>query len=239
MASSLVRAEPQRPLLTKENKFPDVQAVDVGFRFEYAETGEDDFTGESTSVYNYAPLLRYRPFEPLTLSASVPFHTVSPEEGASDSGLGNVVIGAELLAYEDIFDYPWVIPYAAYVFDTESGDVPFIGDRDGLRLGLAIGSKAWRTWTFVADGRITVSADEDEVGSLGGSIVWDVSEAFGVLVEMRTFSEKLDGESGRPSLWLGALTYKVNSDLTIIGRGGGGTNGAEETLLALEAHYSL
>lgn len=239
MISGLVLAEPMRPLLNKENKFPAVKGTDVGFRFEYAETDEDDDWGQSTNIFNYVPLLRYRPFEPLTVSASVPFHTISPEDGDNDTGLGNVVLGAELLAFQDLFDYPWVLPYAEYVFDTGDDNGLSLKDRDGLRVGLAIGSKAWDACTFIVDGRYAVSSNHDNVASLGFAVVWDVSEVFAVLGEMRAYNQELEEDADNPTLWLGALSYKVSEELTIIGRGGAGANAPEDVLLALEAHYSL
>lgn len=239
MAAGLAHGEPMRPLLNKENKFPEIKRADVGFRYEFVETADEDLPGTSTNINNFVPLIRYRPLEPLTVTASLPFASVSPDRGDSEAGLGNATVGLELLAFQDLFDYPWIIPHAEYVFGTSDKEKGTATQTEGVKLGVAVGSMAWDVVTFVVDGRYEVNSEEDNIATLGGAIIWDISELFSVHIEMRTSSEKLGVEENHPTLWVGGMTYKASDKLTFIGRGGGGSNASEDVLVSVEAQYAL
>lgn len=231
-------AEPIRPLLTKENRFPELGKVDVGFRFNLVELENDSgvFSSIQTNLESYTPFVRYRPLPDLTLLAAVPFVVSDPDEGHGDSGLGDITLGMELLVFQDIFDYPWVIPHAA--IDLDTADDGLGHDENVVTVGIAVGTVVEDVVHFIADARYEIYQDSENLASIAGSIIWDVSDRFAIMGELKLTDDD-NGDNNEPVLFLGGFTYEATEDLTFIARGGAGNNTREDTLVSLEADYEL
>ncbi len=234
-----VAAEPVRPLLTKENRFPDVGHAEVGFRYSFVEEVDtiEEFKISDTNVNSYIPFVRYRPAEPITLIAKFPYAQTDADSGDDESGLGDIRLGFDLLAYEDIFHYPWIIPHAEAVLDT--GDDGIGRGESSLLFGLAIGSTAWETTHFIADARYEIFEDSENVFSLAFSIVWDLSDRFGIFAEAAITNEEIVEDQELPVLFLGGLSYDATDRLHFVARGGGGKNSRQEVVVNFEATFDL
>ena len=235
-------AEPMRPLLNKENRFPEQGKADINFRVDFVETDDSDGAG-STNYVSYIPKLRWRPTEALNVYGTVPFVTSDPDDGDDESGIGDIRVGMEFRAWEDIFGYPWVMPHIEYVSKTGDEDKGLGRDDDSVILGLAIGSVVEDMLHFIADGRYEVYSNSDNIWSIGGAIIWDISEKFSVLGEFRTSSKDVgdddDDDDDHPTLWLGGLSYKVSEYFTWTVRGGGGANSQVDSMVSVELNYAL
>ena len=111
LATQLAHAEAQRALLTHENRFPEVGSAEIGSYFEYLDLNN----GDQSDIRPYG---RYTVVNNLTLNASVPYAWLNPDNGSNENGVGDADVGLELLAYQDIFEYPWVIPHVDTAFST-------------------------------------------------------------------------------------------------------------------------
>ena len=63
ITAGLAQAEPMRPFLTKENRFPELRHADIGFRYTFIEQEDDNagFLGGETNLNAYTPYVRFRP----------------------------------------------------------------------------------------------------------------------------------------------------------------------------------
>lgn len=238
MVAPVGMADSIRPLYTKENALPELRHAEVGFRFGFVEVKDNHeiFAPNDTNVFSYIPSVRYRATEALTMFAKIPFVDIDSDDGSGDSGLGDVSAGLELLAWQDIFDYPWVMPHLEVVFDT--ADDGLGQGETGVILGAAVGSKTWEQVHWIGDIRYEVFQDRDNVVSVAGSIIWDISEEFGVLGEVKV-SDEADDNNERPAIFLGGFSYKPNEDVTFTARGGGSKNTREDVIVAVDLTYDL
>lgn len=239
LAGTVAYAEPMRPLLSKEKRFPELRRADVSLRMDFIETVDEDPFGSGTNIVTYVPKLRYRPYETLNLYATIPVESIDRDRSDRETGMGDMRAGLELLAFEDIYGYPWVMPHLEYISATGDEDKGLGRGEQSLVFGLAIGSMTWEVVHFVADARFEVFEDSDNVISLGGAMIWDISERFSALVEMRTSDEEVGREVDHPTRWLGGLSYSFFEKFTWIVRGGGGSNAREDTIVSMELNCAL
>jgi len=235
-------AEDNRPLLVKENRFPDARELETGATFLFVELVDNDeaFGSSDTNQWTAAPYLRYGLTKNLAVYGLIPFNNVEPDEGDGESGLGDIAVGFELKAYEDLFGFPWVVPHIELSLDTGDEDKGLGRGENAVTLGVSVGSKAWDVCSFILDGSYQVFEDSDNIGSVSGAIVWDVSEQFALLVEARlTDEENEDDGSENPMLFLGGFSYRPNEDLAFTAEAGGGKNTREDVLFSLKLAYTL
>ncbi|HMP89541.1 MAG TPA: transporter [Kiritimatiellia bacterium] len=215
---------PMRTLLTRENRYPNVGQLEIGAFYGHAEY-LDDFEQDSYGVYG-----RYGLSEFVTVEASIPV-VDSNFGGKSEFGLGDVELKLDLLAFQDIFNYPFIIPHIDVSLPTGDEDKGLGSGDTIIVFGISIGTKVYEKLTYVIDASYAFnggnsSAKNDNVFMISGSIVWDISDRFAVLVEGRVW-EKNDFDS-HPYQYQGGLAYKITRDVQIAGYGG---TYREDTLL--------
>lgn len=207
---SQARAEEARALLTTENKFPELGQVEASYLFE-----QNEF---DTFVYrSHSALLRYGLAENITARLDVPF-VQRDEDFLSDAdGLGDVSLGFDLLAYEDIFGYPYVIPHIDVGFATGEEDDGLGTGETMYMFGVSVGTVVYEVLHYVLDLSYAANYDarateEDDVflGSL--SIIWDISDRFSVMGEGRMMDYQ--DTSDQPFLLGGGMTYDWTESLS-------------------------
>ena len=250
VAAGPAGAEQIRPLLTKENAQPELHRTEVGFEFRFEELGDfrESVIATDTNKTSYIPSLRYRPFEPLTLFATFPFIDNDPDIGSGGSGLGDITVGFELLAYEDVVvEHPWVMPHLEVVLDTgDTKDGTGRGESSVI-VGLAIGSAThWAynsridpIWHLIGDVRYEIFEDSENIASVAGSVIWDITEQFSALGSVRLSDEQFKDMNENPVLFLGGLSYRATEKLTMTVQGGGGKNTREDVVVSVKATHDL
>jgi len=206
---------PMRTLLTRENKYPEVGQFEVGGYFKHNETENND--SDSLGAYG-----RIGVWDNVTFEAGVPV-TDSDFNGESNTGLGDVELKLDLLAFQDIFRFPFIIPHIDVSLPTGEEDEGLGSGETIFAPGISIGTKVYDCLTYVVD--FTYAFDgandnyaDDNVYYVSGSIVWDISDRFAVLVEGRIYEEN-DFEEN-PYTFHGGMAYRVTEDVQIAGYGG-------------------
>lgn len=215
-------AESQRAFFTRENRFPETGKAEVGGIYQYKEYDDRD---ESY----VAPYGRYTIIDNLTINAAVPYGWVSPDFGDDESGLGDTTIGLELLAYQDIFEYPWVIPHVDLGLETGDEDEGLGQGETVTTFGVSVGTTVYDELHYVVDVSYAVDGgsekpDPDNVLIFGGSIIWDVSEKFAVLVEGQATDEDNE-EDDVPLFFQAGMTYAFTEAFVLSWYGGADASG--------------
>ena len=241
VATQLAHAEAQRALLTHENRFPEVGKAEVGALYNYSEY--DNSNGDEQYL---APYGRYTIIQNLTLNATVPYRWIEPEFDSSESGIGDVSVGLELLAYQDIFEYPWVIPHVDVAAETGDEDKGLGSGETVSTFGLSVGTTVYDVLHYVADISYALNGgheqpNPDNVVIFSGSIIWDVSDKFAVLVEGRiTDEDTIDDET--PQFIQGGMSYKFTDDFQLSWYGGSSRAGGDrdaDVVATVKAAYSF
>ncbi len=206
---SLARAEEARALWTTENKFPALGQAEVSYWLE--QTEYDDFVYRSHSA-----LLRYGLIENVTARLEVPWVQRDEDFLEDADGLGDVQLGFDLLAYEDIFRYPYVIPHVDVAFPTGDEDDGLGTGETMYMFGVSIGTVVYEVLHYVLDASYAMNYDarateEDDVfmGSL--SVIWDISPRFSVMGEGRIMD--FQDTSDQPFLIGGGMSYGWTENL--------------------------
>lgn len=234
--ASLSWGQIDRTLYTRENRFPDLYRPEIGVLFEYKELDtasfgrghHNDADMTSTSLYG-----RFQVLEGLTLDASLPYNTYSSDHGPSHSGVGDITVGASFLAFEDVFDYPYVIPHASYTFDTGDEDKYLGRGETYTTVGISVGTVTHDIIHWIADASYRIRKNSDNSLMVSGSLIWDVSDEFSVLGEAR-YVDQPDVYSSTDSYgiyYTGGLIYSVNEKLTFGVYGTGATKNTEEDVI--------
>jgi len=194
LIASPLKAEPIRTFFSVENQFPRWEQLEVGLEFNNIEqeVGFQDITYRETSLY-----ARYGLLDNFAVLLDIPVAQSDVSPGDSETGIGDVGLGFQLRTYEDIFGYPYFIPYVTVTFPTGDedknlgqGDVALIG---GISFGSTIND--WIDW--VIDLGYRVNSDEDNQVLIGHSYVWNVSDEFAILTEVayrQEIEDMLDNE---------------------------------------------
>lgn len=241
LVGGAVKAEPMRTRLTKDNRFPDLGKVELSLDVHYEErdvllVGDFDFGfAQAVDRYEVAPEVRYQAFPNVSLLARIPFVSVDPEMGGSNSGLGDISLGFEWLAYEHIFTYPYLIPYATLHLGTGDEKKALGRGETGLTLGATLGSRRWDVVVFSLDGAYTIFDDSDDVASLAGSVIWEIRRELSVHVEGVITDEDFGPDESTPYLILGGISYRPYHGIHWTLYGGGGDNGQPDATVGLRA----
>jgi len=226
-------AEMNRPHFARENAYPELLRPEVGLDVRYSEVEERDEFGLEREVEQteYALFTRLRVAEPLTLHARLPYRSVEPDGGDTESGIGDITVGADLLAYADIFDYPYVIPHVEVTFDTGDEDKG-LGEGDSrLRLGVSVGTVVEDVVHFIADASYNVYDERDNEAEFGGVVMWDVDERFSVLAEANAREDGEDEDGDYVTTVLGGMVYRPVEGWAVGVHGGAELRDSEEDLV--------
>lgn len=236
-------AEPMRPLLTKENKFPDLHRSEVGALVEFAEfvdNFEQSILDDANRVVVTA-YYRYQLADDLAVRLDVPYGQLDPDTGDSEDGLGDVALTAELRAFQDTFTFPFIIPYASYRFDTGETEAGLGDDESSIVVGTTIGSQVYdKPWLVMFDLNYEIFEDSDNIAAAGASVVWEHSEKLALLAEAQITDEELpDPVEEHPIIVRGGAVYKVTETLSLAVYGAGKKNSREDVITTFRVMKDL
>jgi hypothetical protein len=228
-------ADSQRPLFTYENAFPRWEQLEVGATVNYVET-KTTFAEDSTTLMG--PYVRYGLLENLAMRVDVPFASTDPEFGDSESGLGDVVVGFQLRAYEDIFGYPYFIPHVKASIPTGDEDKG-LGEGDPVyTAGMSYGDKIYDFLSWVLDASYRINPDIDNQILLSTSILWHVSPDFTLLGEVR-YEDSADNSDESLVLAVGGMSYNWTESLQMGVHVGGAITGEVDMVSGFRLSYSF
>ena len=236
-------AEPMRTLITKENKFPDYHASEVGTKVDFVEfvdNFEQSILNDANQVLVTA-YYRYQLAEDLAVRVDVPYGQFDPDVGDSENGFGDVALTAELRAFEDTFTFPYLIPYATYRFDTGERKAGLGDDESSFVVGATIGSTVYDVpWHVAFDVNYEIFEDSSNIAAAGASVVWDVTEQFSVLAEAQITDEELpDPIEEHPITLGGGAVYKLSDTLAVAVHGAGKKNSREDVITSIRLMKDL
>lgn len=243
---SIVSAEPLRTFFVKENRLPGPYKTEVGALGQYQTIPDDHvLTGDGYDSYTVAPYVRYGLAENLALFADVPFMQNKWSDGDTDEGLGDVEVGAEFLAFQDIFCYPFILPHAEASFDTGDEDKNLGNGRTLFTVGASAGTVVMEMFHYILDVRYTFNdkanndSDEDKnVATFAGAFIWDLSDQFSLIAEAKGSNNKnVDGDY--PLYVQGGFGYQATENLYVNILGGGAKNADEDVIVSGRIAYSF
>ncbi|MDZ4199412.1 MAG: transporter [Kiritimatiellia bacterium] len=232
---SFVQADPTRTYWTHENRLPEARQLEVGVVLDYQEEDISD----SDKVWAVTPQFRYGLTRDLSLSVAVPVLQREPAVGDSVSGLGDVRVGLTLRAWEDIFGFPYLIPYVEAELPT-GDEKKELGSEDGVvTAGIAIGTTVYDVLHYALDIGYRFEAEEENVVLIRGALIYDLSKKTSVLVEGE-YRGKLDGEVEARKRVLAGFTYRPARNW-IVGLYGGGqvTGDSDDVVGAMKVSYTF
>ena len=213
MAIVSAQAEPIRTLLTKENQFPEKGQTELGL---FADTQQYS----TLNKYSETPYVRYGLFGNLAAYATVPIHETRYKNGfgSNQNGIGDVGLGFELLAYEDIFKFPYILPHLEFRFPTGDQDKDFGAGDVSILGGVTVGTKTWEcvNWAVDVTGQHISTMDSTlkaDTIVVSGSIVWDLDEQFSLVTEVSGSDQ--DYPDGHPITYEGGMVYKPIENLMV------------------------
>lgn len=246
------QSESIRPLFVKENKMPELHAFEVdllGSYVRYDESQNISGLKLKRSEYTVTPSARFGAFENLTVYGKVPYSFIKSDILGNKNNFQDITLGAELLAYEYTYKYPWVIPYAEVSFPTgnednmapiQKSDTIFgysQGKADGI-FGVAVGTTVADIYHYILDGRYDVNNGDNGAFSGAACFIWDLSDQFSVLGEAKISQEPENNVySGIPAFFNGGMSYAPHENLRFTAYGGTAVNTAEEGHGGLKIAY--
>lgn len=232
--------ESERTLFTYENRVPEKGQVEIGVLGVYREVPDEDAVRVmSRDEYLVGPYLRYGLSERLSVSAAFPYKYIDPKYGDAEQGPGDVVLEAVLVAFQDIFGYPFVIPHVSLFLPTGDEDKGLGEGETQTRVGVSIGTTIYDVLHFIVDGSYTIRRDETNVKELGASIVWDLDKRFSVQAEFQVSNDKFPGDDNNPVYYLGGATYRPSEALQITVYGGGAQHAETDVYGGAKVSYSF
>ncbi len=239
--AGLAYGEAQRPLFTKENALPDKGHVEVGSLFTYQEFdgANEVLSADDSDAMTVAPYVRIGLLDNLSAHVMVPFKEIDRNSGGDDSGIGDVVAGFELVAFEDIFDYPYVIPHLDLRFDTGDEKEGLGAGESAVLFGISVGTVVEDAVHFIIDATYEVLDDSDNIISFAGTVIWDISDQFSVLAEAKITDEVMEPDDGDPVYLQGGMTYKATEALAFSVYGGSVKNTSEDVNAGGKISYSF
>lgn len=235
-ASTLAWGEAQRALLTHENKYPELHQLELGYEFRQREFEDFQFRTHSAQA-------RFGVWENLTAILDVPWAQRDNDFGDDESGIGDVEFGLDLVAYQDIFGYPYVIPHVAASFSTGDEDEGLGTGETMYLFGVSIGTVVYEVLHYVLDVSFAQNYDakaseEDDALLVSLSLLWDLSDRFNVAAEGRVVDlQDTDDES---YLIGGGFTYEWTENFqTGFFYGGWQESDDEDRVLSVRANYTF
>lgn len=235
-------AEAMRTVYTKENKLPEKFAPEVGGEFSYRSFKETQASLGKTKEYSEIPYVRFGLLENLALQAKVPCVQVRREMGSNDNGIGDVELGLDFRAWEDIFRYPWILPHASVKLDTGDENKGTGAGETITTVGVSAGTTVEDVFNFAVDGRYEINGSayghEENVASVALSIVWDLSEEFALLAEGKLTNDDSYGDSNT-AYYHGGFSYLFTEKLMLAVYGGAVQNTDEDFYGRAKLSYSF
>jgi hypothetical protein len=255
VAASMAYAQSEtiRPLFCKENKMPELHSFEVDLLGSYTRYDESlNVKGLKLkrSEYTVTPQVRFGVYENLTLYGKVPYSFIKSDVlNKNMNGFQDITLGAELLAYEYTYKYPWVIPYAEVSFPTGNADnmppilksdtiFAYSQDKVDAIFGVAVGTTVNDVYHYILDGRY--DANNGDNGAFSGAVclIWDLSDMFSVLGEAKIAEEPENNVyKGVPAYFNGGMSYSPFESLRCTAYGGTAVNTAEEGHGGLKIAY--
>ncbi|MBN1670930.1 MAG: hypothetical protein JXR37_07850 [Kiritimatiellae bacterium] len=224
-------AEPTRTLLTTENKYPETRQLEVGVSFDY----DEDTVFNGLSVGPYA---RYGLMEKLTGSVRVPYLFLWSDYTSDEQGLGDVELGLDLSPYDDEYgDLLFIIPYIRLTLPTGNEDDGLGAGEMVFTFGTSVGSTVLDIYTFILDGAYTFQPDEENATDISAAFIWDATERFAMMLEARMTDERSEGDYAY--MVTGAMSYKVNENLSVRWGGGPVENSPQDVVASFKASYTF
>ena len=230
-------AEPLRTLFTHENQLPEKGQLELG-----ALVGTKQF--EPRSEFEESLYARYGLFGNLAAIATVPFHETRYKTGlgSSQSGLGDVGLGFEVLPYEDIFKFPYIMPHLELRFPTGDEDKGYGAGEISILAGITVGTKTWECvdWALDVTGAHLTTNDpllKNDTIIISGSIVWNLDEQFALVTELSGSDQSYP--DGHPLTFEGGMVYKPIENLMIGIYGGKTSHTGESWDGTLKLSYSF
>jgi hypothetical protein len=177
----------------------------------------------------------------LALLARLPVGYLSPDQGDSETGFGNLAFGLALRAHEDFFRYPWVIPNILFKLKTGDEKVRIDREDNSARFGLSIGSVAWKSWRLMGDVSYEFFADTENIARGALSIIWDVNDRFAFIAEGGVSDEDVSkkGDSDNPAIFLGGIHYETTEKSSLQLYGGSETDSDVDVFATLRYNYTF
>jgi len=251
LASHFVSADERRTRLTYDDRTPELGKPEIGLEVGFYEYGDEEerFTLGEANVTEVALVLRHQLLKKFTLSARIPYIYFEPDQGDSESDIGDVEVGAELEAYKGVLCYPWVIPHVNVDFGTADLASPEgLGD-ETVSLGVSVGTVTHDVITWVGDASYEINGNAENSLVLSASLLWDIDKDFAVGVEGQIREngqsqgvELLDtvGRSdGSAGMIMGSMHYNATEHLAYSIYFGGGLERTLDAFALLKTTYSF
>jgi len=245
LIASVSFAEMDRSLYTRENRFPELYRPELTLGYKYTELGSDSLMipENESDVDTYVAGLRLKIVEDLTLNAEVPFHSYSSDIDGDHDGIGDVTVGAALLAYEYIYDFPYVIPHVDHTFDTGDEDKHLGAGESYTTVGISVGTQtAGDVLHWIGDVGYQIREKSDNALVIGGSVIWDLSERFSVLGETQYLQvpDHAPQDDSYAIRYTGGLFYRATDMLSLAAYCTGAAKNTEEDMsVTLRATISM
>ncbi len=230
-------AESARTFALREDQRPAKGELELGVAGRFAELKPSRFVPQ-TDEYTAEVQARYGVTRDFSLNMAVPYVLRDTEVGNGENGVGDIRLGFELVTYRDIFDYPYIMPYAELRLPSGDEDKGLgAGDLAG-DVGIALGSTMNRYWHFIADFRYLIQPNTDNGWAAGLGLVHELSKSFAVSIEGQ-LRDKSAGDRQRPKAVIGGMTYKPTKKWTISVFGGAETDSRVDTVAGLKVNYTF
>lgn len=257
-ASGYAQSESMRPLFCRENRFPELHKLEIGGLVgyaqydeyflsqvdskSYAEQGYHVFSNQKSKLKatTLTPYARYGLIENLTVYAKAPFSVMKSDvKNKTKTGINDVALGMELLAYEYTFKYPWVIPYVEVTLPTgDDKNHMGLGKADPI-FGVAVGTTTFDKYTWILDGRYDANIFENGRFEGAACFIWDLDEKFSVLAEAKVAEKAPGSVKDVPIYFNGGMCYRPHEALSINAYAGTSANAEEDGHGGLKVAYSF
>ena len=182
------QAESQRGINTKENIFPRRQLWEIGSRLTFSDA---DVVGaaagaspnDSVTTVIAEPYFRYGVNSDFSLDVDLPFGYSDSDVGGTDGGLGNLGVGFQLRAYEDVLEQVFIIPHAKINFETADENSGLDDGSGGFEFGVSVGQITADIFHWVGDVSYELRADEDNLLRGSATLVAELSEKYSLIGE--------------------------------------------------------
>ncbi|MBR6021781.1 MAG: transporter [Kiritimatiellae bacterium] len=233
----------QRPIYTLENRLPDQWHLELGLSGGMNNI-EENFYVPNTDVYSLAADARFGLIDAMALTLHVPYVSweLDPDD-VSESGIGDVCVGAQFRAFEDIFEYPWIIVHGHVALPTGDEDKGLgTGDVTGVA-GVSIGTTVEDVWHFIADGswvmNDNLNDDQDGFVRASVSVLWDLDEACTLMAEGRFIDYATEEDESATFMGHLGLAYDFGNGLSAMVYGGAATGSGNDGYGAAKLVYSF
>lgn len=232
---STARAESMRPLFSLENAFPRWEQFETGLSYTAIER-ENGFIQDDRQTA--AAWVRYGVLENLAAVVEVPYVNLDPSPADSESGFGDISVEFQLRTWEDIFGYPYFIPYIRATLPSGDDDKGLGAGDSVVTAGIAYGDNITDELEWVLDFSYRVNPDVDNQLIVANSYIYNVSERFALLVEF-LYEEEIENDQESLVVASGGFSYDWTRQLRMGIHIGGGVTGPVDVWSEFKVTYSF